>query len=186
MGTRETVGIALFAVALAITLSLTFNNDGLADGGSPRPISTGLEPPTYTPPPAATPTQAPVLALGEPADVWFVSFFRHGADGEPQLEIRVTEETIALDFANAPFPDMQDDNWSVEATAPFERPPGRYEFSLETTGAVTVRANGRVVFARDGIDGPETFVVTFDHLGGRLDIEVAASDTGGAFRLAVE
>ncbi|MCH7994948.1 MAG: hypothetical protein IIB57_10975 [Planctomycetes bacterium] len=123
--------------------------------------------------------------MGVPDGSWLVSYFRHDADGEPQLETRIPETSLDLAFDHAPFPDMQDDNWSLKAHASFERPAGRYEFTIVTSGAVEIRANGTIVCAAGDLPSVQTAKVLFDHAGGPIGLEVSAEDRAGQFVLTV-
>ena len=185
MASRELIGIGMFAVALAITLSLTFRDDGQASDRVPPTISSGLTPPTLTATPTATATPVPIHALGDPDGSWLISYYSFDAEGGRLPELELAYETLDLSFANAPIPDIRDNDWSLEAHGSFERVAGRYRVSIETSGDMDMRVDGRIVEVVGVIDGTVTREVVIDHGGGTMAVVVTAEDRLGEFRLAV-
>ena len=184
MGPREVVGIAMFAVALAITISLTFNETGLADDDLSRPVSLGQTPPTEFP--ALTPTPEAVPLFGEDVEVdWVTSYFSRRTGGEAVFEARDVSNELALELANAPLPEMHDDSWFVESRAELEAVAGRYRLMIETSGNMTVELNGAVFNQTGALPEPRTVEVVFNHAGGPLEIAITAEDKGGPFVLSV-
>ncbi|GAB4328022.1 MAG: hypothetical protein Kow0010_11820 [Dehalococcoidia bacterium] len=185
MGFRETVGVALFAAALAITASLTFVGQGRSHEGPPPTISLGVPVPTATATEVPTPTPVPPAALDLSGVSWLVTFWSDGVDGSRRQESQGFVEGLDFAFDGAPFPDMRDDAWGLTAETTLTLDPGEYAFELEHDGTAAVSVNGEQVAAGPGAPGLRTLAVRFAHGGGAATILVEATDTGGRFELRV-
>lgn len=183
MGMRETVGVALFAVALAMTASLTFVGQGRSHEGPPPTISLGMPVPTDTPTTAPTPTPVPPTALDLRNVSWLVTYWSDSVDGSRRQESQGFVQGLDLAFDGAPFPDMHDDAWSMTAETTLTLEPGEYAFALEHDGTVAVWVNGEQVAAGPGTPGLRALEASFVSEGGAVTIVIEARDTGGRFEL---
>lgn len=180
---RETVGIALFAAALAITVSLTFVDQGRSHEGPPPTVSLGIPVPTASPTLAPTPTPVPPRQVDLRDVSWRVTFWSDATDGDRRKESEGFAEGLDFAFDGAPFPDMRDDAWSLTAAATITLEPGDFAFELEHDGTVAVWVDGEQVAAGPGTPGLRTLTVAFASQGNPVSIMVEAKDTGGRFEL---
>ncbi len=173
MGPKEVVGIAAFAVALAITVSLTLNLDGLADGTTSRPLSQGLQPPYITPVPS-TFDQPPPLG-------WRVAFMVGGVEQD-----MARLDDLDLEFDAAPFRDYEDNNWNVSVEGYFELLAGHHSFNLTYDSRIRVFVGGELRAEANDIGWPQQRTVFFEHDGGEVIVHIEAFDDRGPFLLRFE
>ena len=172
--------VALGVLGLGVLFAFLFFDPTSTDGSNERPtISLGEAPPPATDTPEPTPTPVPVRKLAEPAGGWLVSYFERSSSGG---DLRIGSgfaQTLTLDVPGRPFPDVADDAWRFEAKQDFDLEAGRYEFELETDGAVRVSLDDRQLLDERDAGSPERRTLRFDHQGGRITITVEVRDTGG-------
>lgn len=178
LGLREWV--ALGVLGLGVLFAFLFFDPTSTDGSNERPtISLGEAPPTATGTAEPTPTPVPVRKLDEPSGGWLVSYFeRSGSGGELRIGSGFAE-TLTLDVPGRPFPDVADDAWRFEAKQDLDLEAGRYEFELQTDGAIRVLLNDRALLDEPDAASPQRRTAQFEHQGGRLTLTVEVTDTGG-------
>ena len=181
IGVREVVAIGVLIVAGIIGFMFL---DPTASEGGGRPagtVSLGETPPTRVPPtatplPDATPIDSPQR--------WRITYYdRFFSGGYGLVADGVREGGLVVDEAGAPFNDMRDDAWKVEASVLPILDAGRWGFKLRYDCELLVTVGGEEVASGQNPDRPETIEVTFVHGGGQAGIVISCEDTGGPLLL---
>jgi hypothetical protein len=179
LGVREWVGLALLAVAMAI--SFTFLDAGARGDVLPRTPDVGVILPTPSAESSPSPTQPPPNEVEVPAGSWFVEYY----DRESEVaNVQDFIEELDIEHDGAPFGDFANDDWRMTARTEIELEPGGQVFTLSHDGSVRVLVDGNEVASdSDPIAGERELVVLFQHAGGLATILIEASDVEGAFVL---
>ncbi len=169
IGSRELVGLALFGVAIAVSISFYLPG---GDDDAPAPFSVGGR---ATPQPV-TNTEGPAQ-LPQPAS-WQVQYFRQN---ESTTSSGRETSTLNEQFERAPS-GYTDDAWRLRAEATIQAPPGRYTFSIEHQGRVQIIVNGQAVGGGTA-DAGGTVPVAFTLRQSTVKIRIEAQDREGPFLL---
>jgi hypothetical protein len=179
LGVREWVGLALLAVAMAI--SFTFLDAGARGDLTPRTPDVGVILPTPSAEPSPSPTPPPPNEIEVPEGSWFVEYFDRGGD-EPLVQTFIEE--LDIEYDGAPFGDFANDDWRMTARTEIELEPGGQVFTLVHDGRVRVLVDGNEVASdSDPIADERELVVLFQHAGGTVTILIEAADMAGPFVL---
>jgi hypothetical protein len=179
---RDTVGLAILAIGLAI--GVTFLNPGSGEGAKDEPLHYGTTVPDVTPTVSPTPVPPP-SPLAPPPDGWLLHYYNGAPAPENEDSTRVVP-TLDLRFPNAPYPDMHDNNWSLVAEATYGLAPGRYVLKLEHQGDVRVTVDGGEFASQADTGAPQSLTVPINHLTSPISIRIEARDRAGVFSLRVE
>lgn len=171
IGRREIVGLLLFGVALAVTIS--FYLPGVGDDASQRLRVSDLG---TSAPPVGTGSGTP---LADPGAWEFAYRADDGSGG--RAETKATR--LNLTFDAEPAPGLPGDQWILTAETTFALQPGDYHFVIEYRGSVVVRVNGSAVTGESQRGDLAAIVVPFQHIRGRATIQITARDSEGPFVL---
>jgi hypothetical protein len=179
---RDLVGLSALGVGLVVGLFF------LIPGGGPegkQAIVNGEVIATATPTvaPTQTPTPLPVTRLPQPPS-WYIRYFRGLDPNVAAVDSSAFVPSLDLSFRNAPFNDMQDDNWSVSVNADVVLEPGRNIFSLDYQGKVRVLRDGIEVAGETSQGVPKNLEISLQaETSTKVSLEIQGVDIGGPFSL---
>jgi hypothetical protein len=171
MHRREVIGLALLAVAIAVSAGF-FVTGGKDDSGGRLAVA------SQTPAPAPTPVKGLIQAPG-----WRVQFLSAADPDAGKIVQDARSAVLDFSFDGAPVPGLKDDGWQMLATADFTLDPGRYVFSVEHRGPLLVYINNVQQAVEDAVPTAKPLPVEFHADGGKVTIRIVASDENGPFRL---
>lgn len=182
VGFREAVGLVLFVIAIAV--AATFLDPSKTNGNpSPRPIAHGDAVPGHLP---ETPGPlAPSRPMPAPKE-WTVFYVEVTPGGVEEIVHRESRSDIDLTFSGSPLTGVPEDGWRLIVECRVDLPEAaRYYFVMEQQGEARVFVDGMETEYRFSPDGPRRVTVSFGHDAGPATVRIEATDTGGAFSLAV-
>ena len=165
IGKREVVGLLLFGIALAVSIS--FYLPGSSDGG---PDTSSLNPRT----PQPVTNSAGPAQLPRPLS-WQIQYFR---DGERSSNSGKETSILNEEYETAPS-GYTDNAWRLRADATIQITPGRYTFAIEHRGRVQVIVNGQAVGGGSEAEG--TIPIAFTARQSTVRIRIEAQDRAGQF-----
>ncbi len=173
IGRREIVGLLLFALALAVTIS--FYLPGLSND-EPSGLSVSDLKSSSTPQGTASGTP-----MADPGG-WRFSYQADDGSGGRAESGPATRLDLAFD--EEPSAGLPEDQWILTAQASATLQPGDYQFVIEYRGSIVVRVNGNSLLTTENNGATiAATIVSFQHTRGRVTIEITARDSVGPFVL---
>ena len=170
IGRREIVGLLLFGVALAVTVSFYLPGFGKEEPHGLRVSDLGTS--------ATVVGTNAGLAFADPGGWEFAYRADDGSGG--RAETKATRLNLAFDAE--PAPGLPQDQWILTAETTFPLQAGNYHFVIEYRGSVVVRVNGSSAVTGESQRGElAALVVPFQHVRGKATIQITARDSEGPF-----